>query len=165
MIFVTLGTQEKDFSRCLKMIESLINDKVIDEPVIAQTGHTQYKPDGIKCMPFMTEEEYQKFISEARIIISHAGTGAIFSSIARGKKVIAIARLAKYGEMVNDHQTEIVKKLSEGGYILDGTYSLLEAWKKLDDFKPRASDFECTIPSQIEEILDAWGIEKKDTNS
>ena len=138
------------------MIENLINDKKIDEPVIAQTGYTQYKPKGIKCVPFVTEEEYQRYISEARIIISHAGTGAIFSSIAKGKTVIAIARLSKYGEMVNDHQTEIVKKLSEGGYILDGTYSIMNAWKQLDTFIPRPCDFECTLPQEIEKLIDNW---------
>ena len=156
MIFVTLGTQAKDFSRCLKMIETLINDKVINEPVIAQTGHTQYKPEGIKCVPFVTEEEYQKYISEARIVISHAGTGAIFSSIAQGKTVIAVARLSKYGEMVNDHQTEIVKKLSEGGYILDRTNSIIDAWRQLDTFTPRPCDFECTLPQEIGKLIDKW---------
>lgn len=159
MVFVTLGTQAKDFSRCLKMIESLVKDKVITEPVFAQTGHTKYQPEVIECVQFITEQEYNERISEARIVISHAGTGALFSSIAQGKKVIAIARLAKYGEMVNDHQTEIVKKLSEGGYILDGTYDLLSAWNTAQDFTPRKGDFECTIPERIEEILNGWGIE------
>lgn len=160
MIFVTLGTQAKDFSRCLKMIEALVKERVIDEPVFAQTGHTQYKPEGIECVQFITEQEYQAKISEARIVISHAGTGALFSSIALGKTVIAIARLSKYGEMVNDHQTEIVRKLSEGGYIIDGTFDLRSAWDMAQSFKPKESDFKCSLPQRIEEILDEWGIEK-----
>ncbi|MDY3965028.1 MAG: hypothetical protein SOZ25_02515 [Prevotella sp.] len=61
--------------------------------------------------------------------------------------------------MVNNHQTEIVKKLSEGGYILDGTYDLFSAWNKAQDFTPKKGDFECTIPERIECILDSWGIE------
>lgn len=161
MVFVTLGTQAKDFSRCLKMIEALVQDRTINEPVFAQTGHTKYVPQGIECMPFITEQEYLKRISESRIVISHAGTGALFSSIAQGKKVIAIARLSKYGEMVNDHQTEIVKKLSEGGYILDGTNDLRAAWIAAQTFSPKKGDFDCSIPVRIEEILDDWGIEKR----
>lgn len=156
MVFVTLGTQAKDFSRCLKMIESLVKNKVITEPVFAQTGHTRYQPEGIECVSFITEKEYNERISKARIVISHAGTGALFSSIAQGKKIIAIARLAKYGEMVNDHQTEIVKKLTEGDYILDGTSDLLTAWKKLDGFTPRACDFECTVANEIGKLIDEW---------
>ena len=161
MVFVTLGTQAKDFSRCLKMIEALVKDKVITEPVFAQTGHTKYQPEEIECVRFISEKEYNERISEARIVISHAGTGALFSSIAQGKKVIAIARLSKYGEMVNDHQTEIVKKLSEGGYILDGTNDLRTAWKAAQCFTPKKGDFMCTIPARIEQILDGWRIAKK----
>lgn len=164
MVFVTLGTQAKDFSRCLKTIETLVKDKVITESVFAQTGHTKYKPEGIECVQFITEKEYNERISEARIVISHAGTGALFSSITQGKKVIAIARLAKYGEMVNDHQTEIVKKLSEGGYILDGTNDLRAAWMVAQTFKPKKGDFQCSIPKRIEEILDGWGFVKKDNS-
>ena len=77
------------------------------------------------------------------------------------KKAIAIARLAKYGEMVNDHQTELVKKLAEGGYLLDGTYSIKEAWKEVSTFTPRKNDFHCEIDSRIEQLLSDWGILKK----
>ena len=66
--------------------------------------------------------------------------------------------------MVNDHQTEIVKKLSEGGYILDGTNDLRAAWMVAQTFKPKKGDFQCSIPKRIEEILDVWGIVKKDNS-
>ena len=97
-------------------------------------------------------------MAEADVVISHAGTGALFSSIKKGKKVIAVARLAKYGEMVNDHQTEIVQKLAGEGYILDGTNSVVDAWSKLESFIPRLSDFKCTIPERINEVLKGWGV-------
>ena len=161
MVFITLGTQGNQFQRCLKMVEELIDELHPKQEFVAQLGNTKYKSDKIKCLEFVPEAEFKEMIGKADIVITHAGSGALFSAIKQGKKAIAVARLAKYHEMANDHQTELVRKLSEGGYILDGTYSILEAWKKLDDFKPRACDFECTIPSQIEEILDAWGIEKK----
>ncbi|MGN1256973.1 MAG: hypothetical protein ACI4UA_07400, partial [Bacteroidaceae bacterium] len=55
----------------------------------------------------------------------------------------------------------LVRKLTEEGYILDGTYSLIDAWRKLDGFKPRPNDFTCTIQQRIEEILNGWGVETK----
>jgi UDP-N-acetylglucosamine transferase subunit ALG13 len=78
----------------------------------------------------------------------------LFSAIKRQKKIIAVARLQKYGEMVDDHQTELVKKLTEEGYILDGTYSLKEAWDKLENFKPRQYDFHNTIGETIANWID-----------
>ena len=108
----------------------------------------------------MPETEFKEYIAKADVVISHAGSGALFSAIQKGKKCIAVARLAKYNEMLNDHQTELVRKLSEDGYILDGTYSIIDAWKKLDSFVPRKCDFECNIPMEVEILLDKWGVEK-----
>lgn len=161
MIYVTLGTQGSDFSRCLKMVEQLIKTEGIKDEVIAQVGASVYRPKGVKCFEFVQETDYQNYIQKADVIITHAGSGALFSSIKKGKKTIAVARLSKYNEMVNDHQTELVRKLTEEGYILDGTCSLIDAWKKLDGFKPRQNDFTCTLPQRIEEILNGWGVEKK----
>lgn len=156
MIFITFGTQSCDFSRCIHMIEDLISTYKIDEDIIAQTGYTSCNSTLFKHFSFVNEADYQRYIENARIIISHAGTGALFSSIKKGKKVIAVARLNKYGEMVDDHQTEIVKKLSKDGYILDGTHSLIDAWKKLDDFNPRPCDFSNTLVEEIGKQLDNW---------
>lgn len=58
--------------------------------------------------------------------------------------------------MVDDHQTELAKKLSEEGYIIDGTYSLVDAWSKLQDFTPRANDFQCTIVDELRLVLKEW---------
>lgn len=156
MIYITLGTQGKDFSRCLKMVEELIKEEKINDEVIAQVGNTSYRPKGIKCFEYVMETDYQRYIASADVIITHAGSGALFSCIKKGKKTIAVARLAKYGEMVNDHQTELVRKLTEGGYLLDGTYSIIDAWKQLDTFTPRPCDFECTLPQEIGKLIDEW---------
>lgn len=156
MIYVTLGTQARDFSRFMKMLESLVKELKICDEIIAQTGFTTYKPDCITCFDFVPEGKYQEYMNTADIVITHAGTGAIFSALKKGKKVIAVARLKKYGEMVNDHQQEVVKKLSNEGYILDGTYSIIEAWKKIDGFTPRKFEFKCTLPQEIGKKIDSY---------
>lgn len=162
MIYVTLGTQASDFSRCMRMVEELVIEANIKDIVVAQTGYTTYHPICMECFDFVTEDKYQELMENADVIISHAGTGALFSSIKKGKKVIAIARLAKYGEMINDHQLEIVRKLAGEGYILDGTYDLKEAWKKVPTFIPKKNDFYCRIDNRIEQLLSVWGISKKE---
>ena len=47
MIFVTLGTQDKSFSRLLDAIEKQIKNGNIKEKVIVQAGHTDYISDNI----------------------------------------------------------------------------------------------------------------------
>lgn len=156
MVFITLGTQGNQFSRCLKMVEELIDTLHPNHEFIAQVGDTKYESDKIKTLQFISEDEFKNYITKADFVITHAGSGALFSAIKQGKKAIAVARLHKYNEMGNDHQTELVKKLSEEGYILDGTYSIVDAWKKLDGFTPRTCDFECSLVSEIGEQVDEW---------
>lgn len=156
MIFITLGTQSCDFSRCMKMAEEWAIKYNIKEPIIAQTGYTSYKPAGFKCFDFVGENDYQQYIEEAGVVISHAGTGALFSSIKKGKKIIAVARLQKHGEMVDNHQTEIVRKLTEEGLILDGTNSIIAAWDKIDTFNPKILKFENNIVKEVKQQIDNW---------
>lgn len=67
-----------------------------------------------------------------------------------------MARLHDFNEMADNHQTELVKKLSEGGYIIDGTYSLIKAWPKLEGFTPRTNDFKCEIVPVLDKLIANW---------
>lgn len=156
MVFITLGTQGNQFSRCLRMVEELIDMLHPNHEFIVQVGNTKYKSDKFKVLEYVPETEFKEFIRKADIVITHAGSGALFNAIKQGKKTIAVARLKKYKEMLNDHQTELVRKLSIDGYILDGTYSIVDAWKKLEFFEPRPCDFECTLPQEISSLIDKW---------
>ena len=156
MVVITLGTQGNQFQRCLKMVEDLIDELHPNQEFIAQLGNTKYKSDKIQCLDFVTDADFKELIGKADIVITHAGSGALFSAIKQGKKTIAVARLHKYKEMANDHQTELVRKLTEGGYILDGTNSIIDAWKRLESFTPRACDFICSLPEEIGKLIDNW---------
>lgn len=154
MIFVVLGTQKNQFGRMLEMVDELVKSGATNEPVTAQIGYTEYETKNFQCFKMVDENDFQKFVSEASVIITHSGSGALFSSIKHEKKIIAVARLKEYGEMIDNHQTELVKKLSEEGYILDGTYSLKDAWNKLPSFSPRKYDFSNTIEETIANWID-----------
>ena len=56
----------------------------------------------------------------------------------KNKKVIAVPRLKKYKEHVNDHQLDIIKSFDDAEYIigLDSVEKLGEALKKVKDFEP-----------------------------
>ena len=138
------------------MVEKLIEERDANQGFGGRLGNTRYSSNKRKCLDYVPETEFKEYIAKADVVISHAGSGALFSAIQKGKKCIAVARLEKYNEMLNDHQTELVRKLSEEGYILDGTYSIVEAWKKLDGFVPRKCDFECTLPQEIGKLIDKW---------
>lgn len=161
MVFITLGTQGNQFTRCLQMVEELIQTFHPEHEFIAQIGNTRFNSENIRCLDYVSESDFKEYIDRADVIISHAGSGALFSAIQKHKKCIAVARLKKYNEMLNDHQTELVRKLTQEGYILDGTYSIISAWEKLEEFVPRENDFRCTIPDEIQALLSHWKVEMK----
>lgn len=139
MIFVMLGTQNNSFHRLLEEIEKLIENGTITEDVIAQTGYTNYETDKMKIFDLISRNELEKFQNEADLIITHGGVGSIVSSIKKGKKVIAVPRLHKYEEHVNDHQKEIVELFNKKGYIIgiEDVKELEKAIKRVEKFEPK----------------------------
>ena len=117
MIFVTVGSQKFQFNILLKKIDELIENKVINEEVFAQIGVSDYKPQNYKYKEFVTQDEFNKYLDEARLIITHAGTGVIVNAIKKGKKVIGIPRLSKFGEHVDDHQIQLLNEFANMNLI------------------------------------------------
>lgn len=117
MIFVTVGSQKFQFNRLLKEIDELIENKVINEEVFAQIGVSDYKPQNYKYKEFVTQDEFNKYLDEARLIITHAGTGVIVNAIKKGKKVIGIPRLSKFGEHVDNHQIQLLNEFANMNLI------------------------------------------------
>ena len=134
MILVTLGTQNQSFVRLLELIEkSNINDEII-----VQAGHTKFESKKMKIFDYIPYEEMTELIKKADLIITHGGTGSILMPLKMGKKVIAVPRLSKYGEHVDDHQTQLTSIFQEEGYILeynDGD-DFNELYEKAKKFKP-----------------------------
>jgi UDP-N-acetylglucosamine transferase subunit ALG13 len=114
MILVTLGTQKQPFSRLLNIIEK----SNIDDEIIVQAGYTKFNSKKMKIFTFIDYEQMEKLVNEADVIITHGGTGSIVGPLKKNKKIIACPRLKKYGEHVDDHQTQIVDVFSEVGYIM-----------------------------------------------
>lgn len=123
MILVTVGSQKFQFNRLLKKIDELIEKGTIKEKVFAQIGVSDYKPKNYQYVDFTTQDEFSKKIDEADIIITHAGTGVIVNAVKKGKKVIGVPRLAKYGEHVDDHQIQLIDEFKELNFI-EPTYDI-----------------------------------------
>jgi UDP-N-acetylglucosamine transferase subunit ALG13 len=119
MIFITLGSQKFQFNRLLKAVDKLVANGMIADRVYAQTGYSDYEPKNYKFEQFLDQEEYAKVMSESDIVITHGGTGAIIGAVKKGKKVIAVPRLAKYGEHVDNHQLQIIEQFKELSLICE----------------------------------------------
>ena len=118
MILVTLGTQDKSFKRLLDAIQNEIDNGNIKDRVVVQKGYTNFASDNMELFDLIPMEKFDELIDSCDILITHGGVGSIITGLKHNKKVIAAARLAKYGEHTNDHQLQIIDNFSKEGYIL-----------------------------------------------
>lgn len=158
MIFVTLGTQDKEFPRLLEAIDKAIEKGEIKEKVIVQAGNTKYKSENMEIFDLISPDEFNKYIDNCDILITHGGVGSIITAVKKGKKVIAAARLKKYKEHVNDHQKQIIKEFEHKGYLLElkDFNQIGKTLNKAKKFKPKkfksnTENMIITIENLIEE--------------
>lgn len=116
MIFVTVGTERFPFDRLTRAVDEW-RDLLQGEPVFMQTGHGTYSPS-CPHRDFLPFGEFQNKISEARIVISHAGAGTLLMCAALGKVPVMMARESRLGEHVDDHQQMLAERMAERGLIL-----------------------------------------------
>lgn len=156
MIFVTLGSQKFQFNRLLKEIDRLIEENEINEEVFAQTGYSDYQPKNYNYKEFLDREEFNEIMSRCDKVITHGGTGAIVGAVKKEKKVVAVPRLAKYGEHVDNHQIEIINEFKKLGLIecVDSDKTLEDIFKKIDkiEYKKYYSNTHILIDN-IEEFI------------
>lgn len=138
MIFVILGTQDKQFPRLLDAIQKQIDNGNISksEKIIVQAGSTKYKSNNMEIKDYIGVRKFEELIEQADLIICHAGVGTILTALKKNKKIIAAARLKQYGEHVNDHQLQILDNFNKAGYIL-----ALNDFDKLNELLQQAKKF------------------------
>ena len=141
MILVTLGTQDKQFIRLLYAVQKQIDNGNIKDKVVVQSGCTEFESNDMEIFDLIPKDDFEKLMSECDLLITHGGVSSILTGLKSGKKVIAAARLQKFGEHTNDHQLQIIDNFSANGYILS-----LENFDDLDKVLEKSKSF---IPKQF----------------
>ncbi len=113
MIFVTVGTHEQPFDRLLKCIDEMVEERKIKEEVIIQKGYSDYEPIHCTSYKLIGYDEMQKYILDARIVVTHGGPASFLAPIAIGKIPIVVPRKKEYNEHVNNHQLDFAKQVEE----------------------------------------------------
>lgn len=139
MILVCVGASEYKFNRLLKIIDELCDENILNgNEIIAQIGSTEYKPRNYKNFRMIGREDFQRYINEADLIITHAGTGSVIPPLKLGKKVIVVPRREKYKEHLDDHQLELKDVFTTAGYTLsaENKEELKKAIQESKKFSP-----------------------------
>lgn len=157
MIFVTVGSRNYPFDRLFKKLDELYEEGILTEKMFAQTGTSTYKPKHYEYKDFISQDEFLSKIQEADIVVSHGASGSIMKALNAGKKVIAVTRLEKYGEHINDHQIQNNVAFGSNGYVLVADYELTdlgECFQKIYNGTDGLKKWKNTDPLHIVHMID-----------
>ena len=110
MIFVTVGMHTQGFERLIKKMDEIAGN--LNEEVVIQKGHTKYAPKNATYFDFALEDEIKELCRKARVVVTH-GAMLIIDALEQGTPVIAVPRLKRYGEHIDDHQLYLVQELEK----------------------------------------------------
>ena len=159
MIFVTVGSRNYPFDRLFKKLDDLYESGVLTEKMFAQIGTSAYTPKHYDYKDFISQEEFMERIKEADIVVSHGASGSIMKALNAGKKVIAVTRLEKYHEHINDHQIQNNEAFSSNHYVLMASPELDDldvCFKKIYDNTDGLQPWENKDPLAIVKMIDQF---------
>jgi UDP-N-acetylglucosamine transferase subunit ALG13 len=142
--FVSVGNATQPFRRLLDGVNAIARD--LPQPVFVQSGNTPFQPEVCKCVPFLNMSEFQSQVGRSKLLIMHAGAGSLITAVRAGKVPVVMARRARYGEHVDDHQIEFARELDRAGRIVvaNEPADLLSAVREA---LARQKDARCTEPA------------------
>lgn len=114
--FVTVGNGTQSFHRMLDAVAALL--AYLPQPVVVQHGNSPFHREDCICRSFIEMNEFNRCIAEAELLLVHAGAGSVIHAIQAGKTPVVMPRLAKYGEVIDDHQLEFARALARAGKIV-----------------------------------------------
>ena len=162
MIFVTVGNATQGFRRLLDAIDRLAGEGLFgDDDVFIQSGYNHdFHAVNCKQESFMPMDEFVHKMQQAAVIVCHAGTGTLSHALRAGKVPVVMPRRMKYGEIVDDHQLELVQTLNADDRVIpvyepdELPAAVAEARRRGSmPVSPSSSDMHRLVAKAIEELI------------
>jgi len=163
MIFLTVGTQFP-FDRLVKAVDIACGEGLVAEEIFAQIGESSYKPRNFEYVKSLDKNNFDSYVNKCSAIISHGGMGTISIAMDNNRPLLVMPRLAKYGEVVNDHQVDLARKFAELGHIISvaSEEELSEKIKQLKTFVPKPrSNQSHLVTDRVRQFLDGLACESQ----
>ena len=103
-VFVTVGTFEFPFQRLVDRIDKVCPD---EWDVTLQCGTAQPSSRFVSAAA-MAYDDVRATCRRVDVVIGHAGVGTVLTAAAAGSQLILVPRREEHGEMVDDHQIELI---------------------------------------------------------
>ncbi len=117
-ILVTVGSDHHPFDRLIGWVDDWLGRHAdLAEECVIQHG-TAAAPRNGRAYAYLPHDELQRFLRDAEVVVTQGGPMGIVESRRSGTKPIVVPRLARLGEVVDDHQVAFCRKLSETGDLV-----------------------------------------------
>lgn len=156
MIFVTVGLQ-LPFVRLIRAMDRLAPK--LDEEVFAQIGDTSATPTNMRYTHTLSAKDFEAKVSEADVVISHAGVGSILAAQRNATPLVILPRKAALGEHRNDHQLDTVNAINDRYGIIAVSHEIeieaaIEEARVIDRSRIRAAQASASLRVKTKEIIE-----------
>jgi UDP-N-acetylglucosamine--N-acetylmuramyl-(pentapeptide) pyrophosphoryl-undecaprenol N-acetylglucosamine transferase len=121
-VVVSVGSSESYGFRAL--LERMIRILPSTAKILWQTGSTDVTGLPIEAVPSLPSDRLVKAMTQADVVVGHAGVGTSIVALRAGKWPILVPRRHARGEHIDDHQAEVAGELSRRGLAL---------WREVDE--------------------------------
>jgi beta-1,4-N-acetylglucosaminyltransferase len=114
--FVSVGNATQPFFRLLAALDEIRSS--LSPPVVVQCGSTPYASPHFQVEQFVRMDRFVNLLETSDIVILHAGAGSIIQARNAGRVPIVMPRMARHGEVVDDHQLALANALDAAGKVI-----------------------------------------------
>ena len=140
MILVTVGTQIP-FDRLAESVDewvesvNQVNQVNQVRQIVAQVGKSKFKSDNMTVFQSVEPEQFEKYIAQCNVLVSHAGMGSILTALRVKKPIIIFPRKASLNEHRNDHQLATSESFAnvDGVYVAKSKDELFDLLNRKDE--------------------------------
>jgi UDP-N-acetylglucosamine--N-acetylmuramyl-(pentapeptide) pyrophosphoryl-undecaprenol N-acetylglucosamine transferase len=111
---VALGTEVWPFTRAIDRVLELLPDA----DITWQVGVSDYVHQGVQLQRWLPPADLRLAMSEADVVIAHAGVGTVLAGLGEGKVPVVLPRLEAQREHVDDHQVEVAAMLHDRSLVV-----------------------------------------------
>lgn len=153
-VFVSIGTHAQPFNRLLEAVDRWAAGKK-SVTVFAQIGYSTYTPQHMEFKKFLSDQEYEKQMGLADVVISHAGAGTILHALTKQKPLIVVPRLKQFNEHTDDHQIDLAQALEKRGHcvFVKETQELEGAIEQIKNKKNKPMPERAQLIQKLQEII------------
>ncbi|GAA4397384.1 glycosyltransferase [Tsukamurella soli] len=114
-VVATLGTDHHLFDRLVGWLDAWAAETDAAS-VLVQYGHSA-APRVAEGVPMLPREVLLTEIRDARIVVTHGGTGSVMEARAAGHVPIVVPRTEALSEHVDDHQVGFARRMAGLGWV------------------------------------------------